>query len=399
MFNTQLESHTIDYLLSQLDNNNMDLNPQYQRGDVWKPKMRSDFIESVYKGIIPQNITLNKEFTGETTKLTCIDGKQRLTTLKMFQKNEVPLIIYLDDEKGNEIVKHIYYNKIPKKEDNIKYDTLKNMKQIMTHFLDRRIPVGYYSEITYAEQTDIFKRINNGSPATRGEIYSSNFKNEEAGELINNFFNNHNFLNDDRGQHVDYLIKFLQMVEYDKIRITSREEEKFVKKYDNLNRMKKIIKKCENFLKIYYSDKIIQNCKIKSLSLLKHFKIALSYMIYKSFVEYENNSTRIIKLIISISQIWDVKTNKDRKCSSDKSITNLQLLFNNNLKNLDKIKIKKLKSELIDSESNNSESDNSDYDNSDSDNSDSDNDNKYNTKNKNSSFSNYSNKYSSRYKK
>ena len=106
----------------------MDLNPQYQRGDVWKPKMRSDFIESVYKGIIPQNITLNKEFTGETTKLTCIDGKQRLTTLKMFQKNEVPLIIYLDDEKGNEIVKHIYYNKIPKKEDNIKYDTLKNMQ-------------------------------------------------------------------------------------------------------------------------------------------------------------------------------------------------------------------------------------------------------------------------------
>jgi hypothetical protein len=316
--------------MAQLDNKNLDLNPNYQRGNVWKDKMRTDFIESVYKGIIPQNITLNKEFVGETTKLTCIDGKQRLTTLKMFQKNEIPLIIYLDDDKGNEKLKYIYFNSIPKYNDKysgIEFDTLKNMNQIMTHFLDRKIPVGYYSEISYADQTDIFKRINKSEPATKCEIYSSNFQNEYVGELLNNCLKNNNFLQCDRGQHVDYIIKFLQMVVYDKIKISNRDEQKFIIKYDNLEKMTNLINKCNPFLQLFYSDKIIKNSKIKYKSLLKNFLISISYMVYKKFNNYENNKDIIINLINKIWNTWNATSNRYRTCSTDKSIDQLYKLF------------------------------------------------------------------------
>lgn len=72
----------------------LELSPPYQRGDVWGPIRRVNFIRSLLIGIpIPSviiNDRMSAEFVGKKRwHYAVIDGKQRLTTLKMFFQNQL----------------------------------------------------------------------------------------------------------------------------------------------------------------------------------------------------------------------------------------------------------------------------------------------------------------------
>jgi hypothetical protein len=70
-------------LLDQLRRGNIELNPRFQRREVWRPDRKSRFIESVVLNLPIPQIVLAESKT-ERNKFIVLDGKQRLLTLRQF---------------------------------------------------------------------------------------------------------------------------------------------------------------------------------------------------------------------------------------------------------------------------------------------------------------------------
>jgi hypothetical protein len=95
-----LTNEPITQLVRQVDSGRMELNPPYQRPDVWTMDQRINLIHSVMTSVpIPAIIT---NFRGYKTKTyrAVIDGKQRLTTLSMWMSDHfmVPATWFEADE-------------------------------------------------------------------------------------------------------------------------------------------------------------------------------------------------------------------------------------------------------------------------------------------------------------
>jgi Protein of unknown function DUF262 len=74
---------TAETILGQLQRENIDLNPRFQRRDAWTPSRKSLFIESILLGLpIPQLVLAERP--GQKGAFLVIDGKQRLLTLLQF---------------------------------------------------------------------------------------------------------------------------------------------------------------------------------------------------------------------------------------------------------------------------------------------------------------------------
>lgn len=74
---------TVQTVISQLENSNIDMNPRFQRRDAWSPGGKGRFIESVILGFpIPQIVLAEKK--GQRGQFIVLDGKQRLLTLLQF---------------------------------------------------------------------------------------------------------------------------------------------------------------------------------------------------------------------------------------------------------------------------------------------------------------------------
>jgi hypothetical protein len=70
-------------VLDQLRRGNIQLNPSFQRREVWRPDRKSRFIESIVLNLpIPQIVLA--EMRGERNRFIVLDGKQRLLTLRQF---------------------------------------------------------------------------------------------------------------------------------------------------------------------------------------------------------------------------------------------------------------------------------------------------------------------------
>jgi len=70
----------------------MDLNPPYQRGDVWGVTRRRSLIRSLMLGVPIPALVINDRFsaTGDmSTGYAVIDGKQRITAFLMFYRDEL----------------------------------------------------------------------------------------------------------------------------------------------------------------------------------------------------------------------------------------------------------------------------------------------------------------------
>ncbi|MBY5441804.1 DUF262 domain-containing protein [Rhizobium leguminosarum] len=77
---------TVQTVISQLINGNIDMNPRFQRRDAWSPGGKGRFIESVILGFpIPQIVLAEKK--GQRGQFIVLDGKQRLLTLLQFTGN------------------------------------------------------------------------------------------------------------------------------------------------------------------------------------------------------------------------------------------------------------------------------------------------------------------------
>ncbi len=73
-------------------NDELLLNPPYQRGDVWGPVRRMNLIRSIVQGIPIPSIIINDRFRADweqDVQYAVIDGKQRITTILMFLDDEL----------------------------------------------------------------------------------------------------------------------------------------------------------------------------------------------------------------------------------------------------------------------------------------------------------------------
>lgn len=77
---------TVETVVSQLVNQNIEMNPRFQRRDAWSLQGKGKFIESVILGFpIPQIVLAEKK--GQRGQFIVLDGKQRLLALLQFTGN------------------------------------------------------------------------------------------------------------------------------------------------------------------------------------------------------------------------------------------------------------------------------------------------------------------------
>lgn len=77
---------TVETILGQMERNNIDLNPRFQRRDAWSTQRKSRFIESIILGLpVPQLVLAERK--GHKGSFIVLDGKQRLLTLLQFTGN------------------------------------------------------------------------------------------------------------------------------------------------------------------------------------------------------------------------------------------------------------------------------------------------------------------------
>lgn len=152
---------TVSIFCEQDSANKYNYEPPYQRDyNVWTEDQKSLLIDTIMKNFPMPPIFLQQIIENGRTRYDVIDGKQRLTTIRDFVNNKVPLPDdFGDDEYGISEMNGLYFSDIEEK-------ALKNAD--IKDFLD--VFWSYTISIEYIERTDeknivvdeIFDRLNRG---------------------------------------------------------------------------------------------------------------------------------------------------------------------------------------------------------------------------------------------
>ena len=145
----------------------------------------SFFMESVLKGITPNNLIFNIDKDGN---IICLDGKQRISSLVKFKNNEIPATLSKEDTDGTkqEKIEYVYYSKIPNEHKNDEKCRVLEQKE-RNDFNNAKIPTVTYKNLAYEEQVDIFYRIQHGMVLSPGEKISSLFTSDNVTKYFNEY--------------------------------------------------------------------------------------------------------------------------------------------------------------------------------------------------------------------
>lgn len=199
---------TIETIISQIESNNIDLNPAFQRRNVWENDKRSKLIESLIVGYPVPEVVL-AEIPGRKKQYVVIDGKQRLLAVHGFFKPENEYWKGKAELKGLTIRKDLEGSAI----SNFDSDDLRLLNNA-----DLRCTIlsGYK---TTAVLYDVFYRLNTGSvPLSMQELRNSLHKGEFS-KFITNKTNNpiplHKIMSlsgpDKRFKDIEIILKFLSI--------------------------------------------------------------------------------------------------------------------------------------------------------------------------------------------
>lgn len=190
------DKYVLQNLLYRLEANEIDLSPQFQREFVWGKKLQEALILSIFLGNPLGPLTLWKN--EGTKKVT--DGKQRLSTLQLFHKDELSIhseaatrIIFLYKERLEELSeaevdkemskseKEILkierskakklLNKLSQKNPQFKFSDL--ILDMQRDFLNFQNPVIEVIKATEEQIRDYFRRIQHQEKLKAGEIINS----------------------------------------------------------------------------------------------------------------------------------------------------------------------------------------------------------------------------------
>lgn len=155
-------THDLSWLLDLHRNEQLDLDPTYQRRSVWTPKDRRAFMDTIFRNYPSPAIFLHKsidEATGTST-YHVVDGKQRITTILQFIANKV----YLPHDFGDANFNGKRWRDFGENPD---------AKKLLWNY---RITVEQLDDIESVVVKDVFERLNkNNSKLTRQELRHARF--------------------------------------------------------------------------------------------------------------------------------------------------------------------------------------------------------------------------------
>lgn len=351
--NFQKYSWSILDILKKINNGDLNLNPDFQRKEIWKKENKIAFIESIFLNFLIPPIyvavskTQNKEnkvnydLLNDSIKFEIVDGKQRLSAIKSFFNSEFKL-----EEK-------YLLNKDPKYK-NMKFSELDENTKI--NFLDSFI-IDFFAITSSSDpllKYDVFARLNRGSEVLseneiRRAIYNNDFVqkiSDKTDTLIKN--NDKNYLS---------IFSKKTMARYSDLGIFFRhfafvyrckkEENKFIykgynsrpKEFINLfldknNTWKENDDKIFNFIiriRVIQTEEIKAELKEKNIT----FRLLIDNVVtfYKIF--YEKNDIQILGFINSIIKNSEYLSTFEKSVNSTNNINNRLNIFYNELQKYD----------------------------------------------------------------
>ncbi|KAI9817576.1 MAG: hypothetical protein M1827_001188 [Pycnora praestabilis] len=153
-------TRSLSQILDLLDSPFLDLNPEYQRDVVWADTRMSALIDSLMENYYIPPVIFNvqevKTAEGEKRwKRTCIDGKQRLSSVRDFMKGRIPC----KDIKGN---KWFYCHKEDRDGNVVPSKRLLLPDNIKEEFRSKLLVCYEFDNLSTIQERDLFKRVQEG---------------------------------------------------------------------------------------------------------------------------------------------------------------------------------------------------------------------------------------------
>ena len=163
----------------------LDLQPDYQRGYIWKSDFKDKLIYSIIKQYPIGSISVRslKESNSKGAKEEVVDGQQRLTTIKNFVSNEYVIksewsrkiieliIVYLGNDFNDEALAKLKKKLNNKGNIKLKFGDLPAI--IQGNINAYNIPVTYIANATNVQIREYFRFLQNQERLRAGEIIKS----------------------------------------------------------------------------------------------------------------------------------------------------------------------------------------------------------------------------------
>lgn len=151
-------SYTAKSLYDQIIDNAIDLDPEYQRDVVWPELKQSGLIDSMLRNYYMPPVIFAVSTADDGSELrTCIDGKQRLTSIQRFMDGQIP-------HKDSFTNERLWYKPSA---TNARRKLLP--KQLLHQFANKQIVCVEYSDINPDQEREIFQRVQLGVALTPAE--------------------------------------------------------------------------------------------------------------------------------------------------------------------------------------------------------------------------------------
>lgn len=86
-------SRALSFFLVSDSENVIDFDAEYQRGYVWEEKEQQSLLNAIFKSLNIGAVSIIEKGSEFDKYIEVVDGKQRITTICKFFKNEIPYIV------------------------------------------------------------------------------------------------------------------------------------------------------------------------------------------------------------------------------------------------------------------------------------------------------------------
>lgn len=315
-----------NYLENRMNEGRLNLSPDYQRDIVWTDADRAAYLESLYIGFAPSILIFNKE---SDNSLVCIDGKQRIDTIRRFYNGKIPMIIGDD---------YVYYKAVP--DDTIFENTRVLTNNEKTEFQDIVMYNHEYNKLSYDEQVDLFNRIQQGKKLTAGEIVKSSLSktvNNRIQRIMNRYVDRlDKYVIKKRENMYYFFVKFISLLGSDELTIVRGV---VCSRFDDNNHDFDFDKACKK-ANMFFKNRMDLLDESKMNKRYEHLLLILCYRLCNYLKEHPDTPNETIVQIINKYREIAVKYDKSDKLkvtqSSNKALKSFSGIFDEAVKGISK---------------------------------------------------------------